>query len=62
MEEYYEKKYPITNSLYTKEGHAGHCNICDEITIDSCDCCPKWLCKSSQCHVQHGKDETEGWR
>jgi hypothetical protein len=57
-----DKRYPITNSLYSKEGCAGHCNICGEITIESCSSCPKWLCSSSRCWVQHGKDETEGWK
>lgn len=61
-EEFYIKKYPITDSLYTKSGYAGHCNICDELTLECCDTCPKWLCNDSHCHYQHGKDETEGWR
>lgn len=60
-EEFYNKKFPITKSLYFKPGYAGRCNICDELTIEHCTVCPKWLCESSSCWVQHGKDETEGW-
>lgn len=61
MTEYFNVKYPITDSLYYKEGHAGHCNICDTVTIDHCLACPKWLCNSRSCWRQHGIDETEGW-
>lgn len=60
-ESYYNVKYPITKSLYYKEGYAGRCNICDIVTIDHCTACPKWLCNNKRCWRYHGIDETEGW-
>lgn len=56
-----ENELPISKSLYHEDGFRGECNICGELTTNSCDACPKWLCGSSRCMVQHGKDETEGW-